>query len=248
MLTTPEMCEWERATCNFLLSHYDIVLLQINLDHARETQEINPALFPILEDLFHNQIVEPIAQHSAHPEDLKLLRWILLTYGGADLWNKLTLEILRDLEVMVREIRTGTILDHSRAKFKNRYDFLGYHSLMLGELVKWNEMGGPLAPEEDEAKRKTVRRREKGAINFTKQMEFRNNMGPEWLREQVEKVLKMWQRTLEGEVESSMNYRTHPDPLESLWEPVDCVGSSHTITASQGSRHSRATGRESEEQ
>ncbi|KAF4609612.1 hypothetical protein G7Y89_g15843 [Cudoniella acicularis] len=164
--------KWDLTIVNWLLVIADFKILQHNVNEALVTYEIDYCLLPSLEKLFENASKWPslpLTFKSIKESDVGLLRWLLMSYGGAALWNEYATMVSNKIVKTTLDAVDEGRFNHRQipSDFKERVDWLYYYWGMLQEDMFFDRIGGPLLnSEKDRKRRNDVLKRAHGISTF----------------------------------------------------------------------------------
>ncbi|CAG8978410.1 hypothetical protein HYALB_00011108 [Hymenoscyphus albidus] len=153
---------WDLNLVDFLFQHANPAIIQRNLTAALSTSEVNASLSAPLQALLKRlSFLSPPLKLDAFsdPEEIVVTRWLLLSYGGKNLWNLFVKTVMKQIESVEATIGGKGELEDCKGKVR----WLSYYWEILSEDSNCTKCGGPLL--EGEERRGGV---EVGISNFKK--------------------------------------------------------------------------------
>lgn len=185
--------DYDLAVINYFLKGTDFAAFDIVLQSALQVQEIDPCLATSVLDIVNHLVVwrnEPLSLYTISPRQVKLLRWLLVSYTGAALWNQLAMNITMTVRVTNDVIENGDIETVPLEELLGLKSELEYFKFMLLEDSYFDIIGGPLLSSEEESHdRNLVICRARGFTTFTKEKASQLVVQPGDLLVQMEDAL-----------------------------------------------------------
>ncbi|CAG8953057.1 hypothetical protein HYFRA_00003251 [Hymenoscyphus fraxineus] len=139
---------WDLNLVDFLFQHANLVSIQRNLAAALSTSEINATLSIPLQTLLKrlSYLSPPLRLDAfSEPEEIVVTRWLLLSYGGKNLWNVFVKTVMKQVESVDATIGRNGELEDCKGKVR----WLSYYWEILSEDFNCTKCGGPLLEREE---------------------------------------------------------------------------------------------------
>lgn len=187
------------SVLNSLLRSVNCNLFAQNVWWAIKNGEIHRDLIPEIQ-----QVLECSREWEYLPllhEDINItlqafLRWLLMTYGGPQLWADFSNAEYDRLENLLKKIQDGELIKRAEPRFLNNTDHaLQFFSDMLNENMTLDCFAGLF--DCDEKNRICIVRSQTGISNFAKNHKENIRISPTKLLMWVDHTLRMWRKAVE---------------------------------------------------
>ena len=140
----------------YLIRRTDISLFVNNVRLALATGRIHCIVRDSIEYLFDYSLglVECIWDiENLTPDSIRILQWLILTYGGIRTWDMFARIVRRDIRVAMRVIENSQLEPPRPSDLVRMINYLQVYSSMLQRIIEYDCRGGPPShDDQDEAR------------------------------------------------------------------------------------------------